>query len=157
MLGCLCQNKTTGLRKRSKNGKTLYFFFILLIFDVYCKQHLKGILWKILFLNCARLRTVTREAAHGGSQCQELVGLKRCNSDACQGGKTFLSIVQSELNVKSVQETRLELTTMEVGEVAQTPAQSPAQLATQKASLVFSHLLWLSKGLAMSTLRCRSL
>ena len=69
----------------------------------------------------------------------------------------FLGIVQSELNVKSVQETRLELTTMEVMEVTQTPAQSPAQLATQKASLVFSHLLWLSKGLAMSTLRCRSL
>ena len=48
---------------------------------------------KLFFLNSARLRTVTREAAHGGSGCRELVDVKRCNSNLCSGNNSLVTML----------------------------------------------------------------
>ena len=41
----------------------------------------------LVFLNSARVRSVAREAAHGGEECPELVDVQSCSEDPCTGGQ----------------------------------------------------------------------
>ena len=46
----------------------------------------------LVFLNSARVRSVAREAAHGGEECPELVDVKSCSEDPCTGGQIIAEV-----------------------------------------------------------------
>ena len=46
----------------------------------------------LIFLNSARVRSVAREAAHGGEECPELVDVKSCSEDPCTGGQIIAEV-----------------------------------------------------------------
>ena len=60
--------------------------------EIYSIFQEKNIPLFLIFLNSARVRSVAREAAHGGEECPELVDVKSCSEDPCTGGQIIADV-----------------------------------------------------------------